>query len=265
LKEHLPLIDSQKIALLGSLMLTCVLLAKLYAGGLTRTYRYFSCYLLYEVVCALLLMPLRQNTNTYGEIWILSKPMYWVLCLMVLLEVYSLVMALYPGIASMMRWTVIAAATASVGISILSLLVEFRNHNDPFPLLRCAFAVQRTVDTIMAISLLVPVLFILQFPVRLSRNSVTHCLLFSALVGIEAGGLFMRNCLGREFAGILNLAMSTGTILCLLGWIALLNRNGERTEQPVGPLCSPEMEQRLLDQLYAFNQVLLKTGQTQPL
>jgi hypothetical protein len=257
--------DLQRIASVAILGLTFVLLAKLYLTGLTRRYRYFSCYLMYEAVCSLVLLLTKKGTTLYGSIWLISKPVLWVLCLMVLLEVYSLVLEKYPGIASLMRWTVTGAAIVSAAISIISLTLDFRNPNEPFPILRVAFAVQRTVDATMAISLVAPLLFMLQFPVRLSRNAVLHCLLFSALVGVEAGCLFARNWYGAESAPMFNLVMSMGTLLCRLGWIFWLTRKGEVSQRPVGPMCSPEMEQQLLDQLHAFNTVLLNKRRTQML
>jgi hypothetical protein len=256
-------IDLQRILSECSLLVTCLLLVKLYVSKLSRVYRFFGAYLLFEATCSLVLMLVRQGNTLYGSIWIWSKPLYWVLCLMVLLEVYSLVLARYPGIASLMRWTVVTAAVAAAAIAILTLTLDFQNPNEPFPLLRCAFAVQRTVDTTMVISVLVPLLFMLQFPVRLSRNAVVHCLLFAAMAAIEAGALFVRNHYGREWTPVANLGMVLGTIVCRLAWIALLNRRGEQVEQPVGPMCSPQMEQQLLRQLRMFNDVLMKAGQTQ--
>jgi hypothetical protein len=256
-------IDWQQKTAACSVLLTCVLLAKLYGSNLTRRYRFFSLYLLFETVCGSLLLMAGRATTLYGQIWLVSKPLSWVLCLFVLLEIYSLVMANYPGIASLMRWAVTIAAGASAAISIVSLGFDFHNPNEPFPLLRYAFAVQRTVDGTMAISVLVPLLFMLRFPVRLSRNVVAHCALFSTMVGVEAAALLARNWFGRGVHLYTNLAITIDTIVCLLLWIALLNPEREQIEQPVGPLCSPETERVLLDQLKAFNTVLLKRGQTQ--
>jgi hypothetical protein len=256
-------IDWQQKTAACSVLLNCVLLAKLYASELTSRYRFFSFYLLFETVCGSLLLMVGRGTTLYGRIWLMSKPLSWVLCMLVLLEIYALVMANYPGIASLMRWAVTLAAGASAAFSVVSLALDFRNPNEPFPLLRYAFAVQRTVDGTMAISVLVPLLFMLRFPVRLSRNVVAHCALFSGVAGVEGGALFARNWFGRQVHLYTNLTITLGTIVCLLLWIVLLNPEREQIEQPVGPRCSPEMERVLLDQLQAFNAVLLKRGQTQ--
>src|SRR3982751_4842017 len=106
-KEDMPNFnDWQRIGSVISSALTLVLLVKLYSTGLTRRYCYFSCYLLFESVCGPLLLWAKQGTTTYGAIWLVSRPIIWVLSVLVLLEVYALVLARYPGIASLMRWTV---------------------------------------------------------------------------------------------------------------------------------------------------------------
>jgi hypothetical protein len=206
-KEDIPEMDWQRIGSEISSVLTLVLLIKLYACGLTRRYCYFSFYLLFESICGPLLLLVKRGTTTYGAIWLVSKPVLWILCVLVLLEIYSLVMNRYPGIASLMRWAATAAAVSSAAISILSLTLDFRNPDEPFPLLRYAFAVQRTVDVTMAISVVVPLLFMLRFPVRLSRNAVSHCILFSSMACVEAGALFVRNWFGNGSAAIGNLGM----------------------------------------------------------
>jgi len=252
--------DLQRLVSAGSLIFMTVLVVKLYATGLARHYRYFSLYLMFEILCSMLLMSVRKGSTMYARIWIFSRPVGWVLCLLVLLEIYGLVMARYPGIATLMRRAVMAAALLSLVASVLTLALDFQNPHERFPLLRCAFAVQRTVDGTMALSLLVPLLFMAQFPVRLCRNVVMHCLLFSALIGTEAGALFLRNWLGAEFNASTNLAMTFCSVLCFAAWAACVNRKGERVEQAVGLLSTPEMERQLLERLREFNEVLVRNG-----
>ena len=235
-----------------------VLLSKLYATGLIKVYRWFACNLCFGVVMSVLLMRLRHGSNLYAVVWACTKPLEWMLYLAVILEIYSLVMSRYPGIASMMRWAVTAAAGVSFVLCVLSLSLDFQNPNEKFPILRAAFAVQRTVSATMVISLLAPLFFMARFPVVLARNVVVHCTLFAGFVGVGAVGLFVRNRLGQEYNSVTNLAMSLASDVCLLGWILFLNPAGERVRQPVGPRCSAETEQRLLEQLRGFNEVLIR-------
>ena len=256
----LHITDWQRVVSAISLILMTVLVMKLYATGLARHYRYFSFYLLFEVAITTLLMSAKNGSTTYARIWLFSRPGMWVLGLLVLLEIYGLVMVRYPGIASLMRAAVMAAVLLSLVVSLLTLGLDFQNPHEKFPILRCAFAIQRTVDGTMALSLVVPLLFIAQFPVRLCRNVVVHCLLFSTMTGMGAGALFLRNRLGSEYNALTNLAMTCCSILCLTAWVAAIDRRGQIVEQAVGPMASPETEQQLLERLRAFNEILVRSG-----
>ncbi len=161
------------------------------------------------------------------------------------------------GVAAL-RCAVVAAALLSFSLCVLSLSLDFQNLNEKFPILRAAFAVQRTVSATMAISLLAPLLFMARFPIVLARNVVLHCTLFAAFVGVDAVGLFARNRLGSEFNSVTSLTMSLASDVCLLAWILFLSRAGERVQQPVGAPCSTETEQRLPEQLRAFNEIMMK-------
>jgi len=202
----------------------------------------------------------RPHSNRYAEIWACAKPVEWILSLAVVLEIYSLVLHRYPGIASLTHWAIIAAVILSLLLSIGSLGLDFQNPHEKFPVLRMAFAVQRTIDNTMVWSLLLPWFLMARFPIRLCRNVVAHCLLFSAFVGVEACGLFARNLLGHAWSPYTNLAMTMGTNLCLLGWIFILGPKGERAEEVVLVRVNPERERHLLDQLNACNRLLQRAA-----
>ena len=237
---------------------TMVLLAKLYSTGLARVYRWFTRFLILGMIASCSLLVVGRGTNAYAMTWFCSKPLEWLLSLAVLLEIYSLVMARYPGIASLMRWAVIAAAGIAFTVSMLSLSIDFHSQHEKFPILRCAFAVQRTVDATLALSLLIPWLLMTRFPITLCRNVVIHCMVFSASVGLEAGLLFARNVLGTGFNQYTNLIMMTGNSFCLLAWILFLTKKGEMVEHVVRTRRDPETERLLIAQLGAFNQALLR-------
>ena len=235
---------------------TLALIGKLHITGLARTYRWFTRFLALSAASGgLLLLP--GSGNEHAILWACMKPLEWLLSLAVLLEVYSLVMARYPGIASLMRWAALAAAGISFAICAMSLSLDFMNPHEQFPVLRYAFAVQRTVELTLALSLVIPWLLIMRFPIRLCRNVVVHCALFSASAAVEAVTLLARNMLGSSWNHTTNIIMMAGSNLCLLGWILFLNQKGEQVERVVRPQRDPALEEYLIGQLHAFNQALL--------
>jgi hypothetical protein len=110
---------------------------KLYATGLA--YEWFALYQGCEILTALTLRGVGQGSNLYAVARACSKPVLWLLCLGVVLEIYSLVMPKYPGISSVMCWAVTGAAGLSLAVSVLCLSFQFSNPNEKLPLLRYAF------------------------------------------------------------------------------------------------------------------------------
>jgi len=145
-------------------------------------------------------------------------------------------------------------------LSIGSLGLDFQNPSEKFPILRLAFAIQKTIQSTLIGSLLLPWLMIARFPIALCRNVVVHCSMFSTFMGFEAAGLFVRNLLGHTWNPLINLAVSGGTILCILGWILVLSEKGELAEKVVRTRIDPERERELIEQLRAFNGLLLRTA-----
>jgi hypothetical protein len=249
--------DWQRFLSFAGLIGTIALLVRLHLTGLAPVYRWFIALRFYGMLVTGLLQLVHPRTNLYAVIWACSKPLEWILGVAVVMEIYSLVLHRYPGIVSLTHWAIIAAVIFSLLLSIGLLSLDFHNPHEKFPVLRLAFAVQRTFDNTIVCSLLLPWLLIVRFPIRLCRNVVVHCVLFSAFMGIEAGGLFVRNLLGHTWNPFLNLAMSVGTSLCLLGWILFLDQKGERAEKVVLVQVDPERERHLIEELQAFNRLLL--------
>ena len=248
----------QRVLSFAAIGLNLLLLAKLWSAGLIRRYRWFSMYLLAGVFSGALLLFAHPRSNQYAVLWGLTRPLEWAMGLAVVLEVYSLVLHRYPGIASLTRWAILAGVIVSLVLSIGSLGWDFQNPHEKFPMLRTAFAIQRTIDNTMVWALLMPWLLMARFPIRLCRNVILHVALFSMFVGTEAVGLFVRTLLGHQWNVYTNLAVTMGTNLCLVAWITMLSRKGEVAEKVVLARQDPEREKELIDQLKSFNQMLLR-------
>jgi hypothetical protein len=109
---------------------------------------------------------------------------------------------------------------------------------------------------VFTLSMVAPWLFLLAFPIRLPRNAVIHTTLFSALVAVDAGKVWVRQLLGRPVSDYFAIG---GGSLCLLGWLLFFGAKGERTETVVLPR-SPENTVRLRTQLMDFDQSLARVA-----
>src|SRR2546428_397754 len=82
--------------------LACALVVwRLYASSLHRTYRLFFAYVMLQLARSVVLLPLSSKGVTYYRIWVITQPLLWLLYVLVVFELYSLVWKQYRGIYSL--------------------------------------------------------------------------------------------------------------------------------------------------------------------
>jgi hypothetical protein len=249
------------------------LFARLRLAGLHRIYRFFSAYLLFGVLRAALLMgaprlysviggpsAARHGPNLYGWIWVATQPLVWVFYVLVVLELYTLVLQNYKGIASLGRWVMLAGLTVGLLVSALSLSADLSNPTEAFPILRVFFVIDRGLSSSLVIFLLIITGFLAWYPVPLSRNLVVHCAVYAVYFLSLSMVVLVRNLVGANVMGIVNVAQLSIELACLMVWLFLLNRAGESKTVRVRPQPTPEDEQALVEQLEAINSTLLRAA-----
>ncbi|MGO9094579.1 MAG: hypothetical protein ACLQGV_05095 [Bryobacteraceae bacterium] len=253
-----------------------LLYLKLRRIGLHRTYRAFSGYLAFTffrgVVVAALpwvasLMRGRPNhpfaTNVYAYAWLATEPVVWVFYVLVVLELFSLILQNFKGIASLGRWVMLGGLAAAVAISTLTLSMDLSNASERFPILRVFLMVDRGVASSLVIFLLVISCFLAWYPVPLCRNVVVHCMVYAGYFLSLTLGRLLRNLTGSAVNQTVNLALSGVTLASLLAWIAFLDRAGESVKVRVRPDWAPGDEEELVAHLAAINSSLLRTAHKQ--
>jgi hypothetical protein len=250
-----------------------VLAVLFWRNGLHRTYRFFFGYLVFRVTRSALLaggpvivrlFDRRPNvpfaTNAYAWLWILTEPVMWFFYILVVLELYSLVLQGYPGIASLSRWALMAGLTVAVGISALTLASDLSNPSEQFPILRYLFMIDRGVASSLVIFLLFITGFLVWYPVPLSRNVVVHCIAYAIYFLSVTLMDLSRNLKGSAITQVANIAGLIVTVTCLLVWIVFLNARGENKKVVVRRSCEAEEEEALVQQLAAINATLLRAA-----
>jgi hypothetical protein len=250
-----------------------LLFIRLRIAGLHRCYRFFCLYLLFRVLRALLLIGVpwgvkqlerRPNvpfaTNAYGWVWILTEPALWIFWVLVVLELYSLVLQNYKGIASLGRWVLLAGLVVAVGISFLTLPADLSNPAEKYPIVRQFLVIGRGVASSLVIFLLVISCFLAWYPVPLSRNVVVHCIVYAGYFLSTTLALLLRNLLGHTVTQVVSILMSCVTLVCLLIWICLLNREGESAKVRLRPRWAQDQEEELVGHLAAINSTLLRAA-----
>jgi hypothetical protein len=250
-----------------------VLYVRLRRQGLDRLYRVFAVYLLFRVgrSVALATLPwvwyglrnrpfVQFENNIYGWLWTLTEPAVWVLHVLVVLELYSLVLQNYKGIASMGRWALLSGLTFAVVLSSATLPGELSHSAQHYAILRCYFVVSRGVDASLVIFLLFITAFLAWFPVPLSRNVVLYSMVYALYFITGTLAKLASNLLGTAAWSGVNIAVNGVDLVCIGVWIAFLNRAGEARTVVVRHAWTPGHEEILTGQLAAINASLTRSA-----
>jgi hypothetical protein len=246
---------------------------RLRQNGLHRIYRFFAVYLLFRVFCAVLLEAVPRvarlidqrpevpfGSNAYAVVWAITEVVLWFFYILVVLELYSLVLQNYKGISSLGRWALLAGLLISLAVSSVTLWADLSNPDQPFPMLMYLLAIDRGVESSLVIFLLLITVFLVWYPVPLSRNVIVHCVAYTVYFLPSAVVVLLRNIMGGHVTYVANVALSCITLMCLAVWIAFLNREGESRMFRVLRRPSTQDEEILVQHLAAINSTLLRAA-----
>ena len=253
---------SQVLWVLRSLnILACALVVwRLYASSLHRTYRLFFAYVMLQLARSVVLLPLSSKGVTYYRIWVITQPLLWLLYVLVVFELYSLVWKQYRGIYSLGRWFLVAAVSMSVLLSALAVFPTVSSSPGNRPeVLYYAGLIERGVVTSLALFLLLLLALVTWFPVPLSRNLLTHCCVYSAyFFANNVTALYWYTGSRHAYWGsVFKLGVALACFSC---WVFFLCRAGETRIASLQLGRSPLQEKRLLGQLETLNATLLRTA-----
>jgi hypothetical protein len=232
-----------------------------YSTGLHRVYRYFLFSIFLTLARSALLYPFAATSLTYLKIWAVTAPLTWLAQVAVVLELYRLVLKHYQGIYSVGRRfffgaVAIAAITSSLTVMFSASAGALSKH----PLLYYFALIERGLVTSLGLFLLLLLGFVAWFPVPVSRNLLTHCLIYSFNFLVTNVVVLYWHAGGREAAGIgsaINLAVAS---VCSACWLFLMTREGEERTISLGLGRDPVRERHLLSQLDSLNDTLLRTA-----
>jgi hypothetical protein len=240
---------------------------RLWQTGLSHTFRTLIAFLLAHALRSILLFSavlFPHPKSAYFWIWAVTSPMLWIVSILLALKIHSTALANYKGLQTMGRWAFMVAVPLSVLISGASLMPSLLSPTERFPLVSYVVLAERGVTFSLVIFILVILFFLTWYPIRLSRNTIRHCILCSIYFLCWSVGYLIRNLQGHEVVRAVNVGLLAVTALCYVGWLTLLNARGEASQVTTGREFQPEDEQRLIEQLTAINGSLLRATRNRP-
>jgi hypothetical protein len=240
---------------------SALVLWRLYNIEAIRIYRFFFLSILLKLAVSASLYPFSPRTATYYWIWVVTKPLVWISFVLIVVELNNLILKRYRGIHSLSRWFFYVAVAGSVIISALIVMTTMSDKLSPrFPLLYPFALLDRSIETSLALFILMLLTLVAWFSIPLSRNLLRHAFLYATYFFLGnviflywhvkgTDGTFWANCAGLSVAA-----------LCYLGWVFLLSRSGEQSTASLRLGRSAAEERKVLAQLEGINATLLRVA-----
>jgi hypothetical protein len=237
-----------------------IAVARLVGLGLAGQFPALLVYLALMAVMNLSFGLLNPASSAYFWTYFAFEPLYCILSIIAVRELFALTFRKYPGIRTLGRGVMYAGVALALGISFLltgafwSGTARGRAHSRVFYL----EISQRSVVFSLAL-IIVAILFVLsKYPLHLRRDTLVSSAFFSILLLSEAVQLLLDSLAPRLFNQYVDWTAALFMSLCLFGWAALLKPESASATAPVK--ASSSREDYLLEQLNSLNQLMTRAA-----
>lgn len=203
---------------------------------------------------------LADNVVTFYRLWIITEPIVVIAYTLAIFELYSFALARYPGLRTASRKVLFLAMVIATTVSVLSIFPDIQfgsfGENDQFLLIN---VIRRGVYTSLLVFLVLLVSFITIFPIRLSRNTIVHIIVFSSSFLFISVATLTMNLKGLDIIPIFNLLTAFAAVIASFVWFFMLTPAGESVETSMPSRLSAEQASTLLAKLQSINDSLADT------
>jgi hypothetical protein len=268
--------DWPSVAQYVELCLSVILIARLLSLGLHRVYRYFSFFLLADISGTLLWVADRRLEGTpiyvdYRILWLGDLAAIWIFTFLTVYALLDAILAQLPGILKLSHRVLNLSFLVALGVALGTALPEYRAAimTEALPdrlghLIAGAIVLDRVVATVALVTLLVITIFLIWFPVNMSRNLLTFFSGFVVYFSLRAClnlAVSLRSNGAADFVRFTNLLSAAIVSAIFAGWAIFLSKAGETVPAKVRLAPWRKNEQDLLvAQLHAMNASLLRAA-----
>lgn len=214
-------------ALIFSVVCHVVLLWRLWSEKIVGVYLFLTLFLAAETIQDAILLAVRPRSAMYATLYVFSTPVVWILAYFVVLELYNLILADYPGISSVGRKAVTYCMAAAVVISFLYGIWDPGTDAIQFRILHFYSIFERSIVLGLLLFLVLIQLFLVRYRLRLSPNRMIYATGYALYFGIGVAQDMLFTVLGIRVVYLFNLwTVAVAGVLLLAGaW--LLTSKGE--------------------------------------
>jgi hypothetical protein len=243
----------------ASLVLTIVLLWKIWREGLVVKYRFLVLYLAWNAVGGFILLPIPRHSDAYFYVYSAARFVQWILDVLITLDLVSVITKKYVGIMSAARVAVTVCLSVAAIAALLTSLLDLSTAPVDYPMLKVLQLVDRTISFSVLAFLGLILVFLLWFPIRLSRNTVAYAAGFIIVFATRFSTALLGNLLGASRYLMLSTCQLAAFSAVLILWLVRITRRNEDNETVVGHRWNLTEERRLIAQLETVNDTLLRT------
>lgn len=242
-----------------------ILAARLLALGFVGRYPVLFAYSCVSVVRGCALAFLRQGgkelRGLYGPAYLGSQVAIWSLYFLLIIELYSLMLAEFPGVRRLGRIILFSALATVAMVFCALMLVDQQAGFDYYPLISFLALQQRSVFLSLSALTLILLVFVIHFQISITRNVRILCAGFGGYFLANSLMFTLRRYFGESLDPVRNLVGSFAYLVALMGVALFFSKAGEMESRPIRIYAARndwELENALATQLQNFNQVLVK-------
>jgi hypothetical protein len=268
--------DWPSIAQYVELCLGFVLVARLLSLRLHRVYRYFCVFLIADISGTLIWAIDKRTRGTpfhfdYRIAWMLERGIVWVFTLLTVYALLGAILAQLPGILKLSRRILNLSFLAAAIVGVVTALPEYRAaagsqtfHDHLANMVAVFIVLDRVIETVALLALLCILLFLIMFPVQMSRNLVSFFSGFVVYFTLQASGKIALSLLSggaSDFVRATNMWSAVFVAGIFAYWTIFITKTGEKVPAKLHVAPWPHRaEDLLIAQLEAMNASLLRAA-----
>lgn len=239
-----------------------ILLSRITAQRLLGLYRAFTAYLVIWLCqdIAPVALGLNLGTNAYALFFFISEPFAWIFSYLVLIELFDLTFADFPGIRSAGRIVLSAGILLSVVVAAGMAVPSLLHLGGTGWLYIVYMVIERSVMVLSLILLGALQVLLVRSRLQLPLNTVRYSRAYAVHFATRAVQVFVFGELDRKLVSLGNVSASLIDIACVSYLAFTLTRTGVHAQVMTGPRLSEQDRHQLRVQLEKVNELLGRFG-----
>ncbi len=260
------------IAQYSELIAGSLLIVRLLTLNLHRVYRYFCFFLMADISGTLIWAIQRSLQQTqfrfdYRLVWLVGRLLTWPFILLTVYALLGAILANLPGILRLSRRVLNWSFLVALAIGLFTAIPEYKAASSIKVLpdhwahvVQVALVLDRVVTSVALLALLCILIFLIWFPVEMSRNISVFFGGFAVYFALRGFLLLVPSYWSPQLRHTMNIAQALLSAAIFAFWGFLISRTGESIASRLSINWAPREQELLIGQLEAMNASLLRTA-----